>query len=160
MQQIEKNQSITFTYTNWRGETAERQCIVQEILYGETEYHPTPQFLLKGFDKDKGSVRIYALADMKNLKIAPIPTMSELVATYHPELQGFLTSEQYLLADKLLKLQMSTDWGQGGMATMLNMPLSDYLKYEYGTLSYSVTEYEQLIERASALIERNKVHQF
>jgi hypothetical protein len=66
---IQQGTKINFTYTNWRGETSKRRAIVLNLLYGSTEYHPEPQWLLKGFDLDKDAIRIYAIRDMKDVVV-------------------------------------------------------------------------------------------
>lgn len=52
------------TYTNYRGETADRTIVPITIWFGHTEWHPEDQWLLKALDKDKGQVRDFALKDM------------------------------------------------------------------------------------------------
>lgn len=54
---------VTLTYTNWRGETAERTIIPQGIWFGSTDWHPEPQWLLKAIDTEKGAERDFALKD-------------------------------------------------------------------------------------------------
>jgi hypothetical protein len=58
---------ITFTYTNYKGETSVRTAKFVSISYGSTEYHPEPQFLIAGYDLDKKGLRGYAVKDMSNL---------------------------------------------------------------------------------------------
>lgn len=55
--------SVRFTYTNWRGETAERWATPLGVRWGATEWHPEPGWLLRAFDHDKGEEREFALAD-------------------------------------------------------------------------------------------------
>ena len=54
----------TISYTNWRGETSDRQITPIEIYYGSTEHHPEDGWLLKAFDHDKQAQRVFALTDM------------------------------------------------------------------------------------------------
>ena len=54
---------ITLTYTNWKGETAERAIIPRRVWWGSTEWHPEPQWLLTAFDLDKQAERDFALKD-------------------------------------------------------------------------------------------------
>jgi hypothetical protein len=61
----EQKKEIRVFYKNWRGESAWRTVIPQEIFFGETSYHPHPQWLLKVFDVEKNAERIYALSDIK-----------------------------------------------------------------------------------------------
>lgn len=58
-----ESRPITLTYTNWKGETAQRTIIPRHIWWGSTEWHPEPQWLLTAFDVDKGSERDFALKD-------------------------------------------------------------------------------------------------
>lgn len=54
---------VTLTYTNWRGETAERSIVPRGVWYGSTEWHPEPQWLLRAFDVKKQADRDFALKD-------------------------------------------------------------------------------------------------
>ena len=54
---------VTLTYTNWKGETAQRRIIPRRIWWGATEWHPDPQWLLTAFDVDKQAERDFALKD-------------------------------------------------------------------------------------------------
>ena len=55
--------SVTFGYTNWRGETGLREAIPDRIFWGATEWHPEPQWLLEAWDCDKQALRAFALSD-------------------------------------------------------------------------------------------------
>lgn len=57
--------SIRVYYSNWRGETAWRTIIPKEIYFGENQYHPHPQWMLRVFDVEKNAPRDYALRDIK-----------------------------------------------------------------------------------------------
>ena len=50
-----------FTYTNHRGETAERRAIFRWLMWGSTKYHPEPQWLLLAWDRTKQDWRTFAL---------------------------------------------------------------------------------------------------
>jgi predicted DNA-binding transcriptional regulator YafY len=50
------------TYTNHRGETAERTARPVKLYHGATEWHPEPQWLLHAWDDDKQAFRDFALA--------------------------------------------------------------------------------------------------
>ncbi|MCX7610253.1 MAG: hypothetical protein N2043_01525 [Ignavibacterium sp.] len=67
---------IYFTYTNWRGETSKRKAIVQEFVFGSNQWHKEPQFMIKGFDLDKASVRMFATKDISELKVIERKTQS------------------------------------------------------------------------------------
>ena len=62
-QHVQPGAPVTLTYTNWKGETAERTIIPRRIWWGSTEWHPEPQWLLTAFDVDKGSERDFSLKD-------------------------------------------------------------------------------------------------
>lgn len=51
-------------YTNWKGRTSERLITPIYMYWGETEYHPEPQWLLEAIDVNKGEIRHFALKDM------------------------------------------------------------------------------------------------
>ena len=54
---------VTMQYTNYKGVTAARSIIPTELLFGTTEFHKDPQWLLKAFDIDKQANRVFALRD-------------------------------------------------------------------------------------------------
>ncbi len=57
--------TVRMIYTNYRGETSERRITPKHIIFGNTEYHPEPQWLLVAFDHDKNAERTFALKDIK-----------------------------------------------------------------------------------------------
>lgn len=65
----EPGEPVTLTYTNYRGETAQRTIIPKSVRFGSTEWHPEPQWLLLAYDSDKGADREFALRDFG----APMP---------------------------------------------------------------------------------------
>lgn len=70
------DQPVTLTYTNWRGETAERTIIPLLPWFGATDWHPEPQWLLKAIDVEKGAERDFALKDFGQ----PTTTAAEVQA--------------------------------------------------------------------------------
>jgi hypothetical protein len=54
---------VTLTYTNWKGETAQRRIIPRRIWFGSTAWHPEPQWILTALDVDKDKERHFALKD-------------------------------------------------------------------------------------------------
>ncbi|MBN8187567.1 hypothetical protein JF540_12790 [Salipiger thiooxidans] len=56
-------QPVTFTYTNWRGETAQRTAVPKSLWFGVTEWHPEPGWLMTAYDLEKAADRDFALAD-------------------------------------------------------------------------------------------------
>lgn len=63
---------ITFDYTNWKGKKSSRSAIVEGFYFGNTEYHTDKQWLLKGYDLDKESERVYSMSDMSNVKLREV----------------------------------------------------------------------------------------
>lgn len=63
---------ITFTYTNYKGETDERQVEVgfygHAIAFAESEWHPERQWLFNAVDLARGAERTFAVKDMSNLR--------------------------------------------------------------------------------------------
>lgn len=55
---------VWIDYTNWRGERAVRQIRPQALVWGCTQYHPKPQWLLQALDMEKGEPRGFALCDI------------------------------------------------------------------------------------------------
>ena len=56
-----EGEPVTLTYTNWRGETAQRTLTPKRIWWGATDWHPEPQWLLTAFDAEKQAERDFAL---------------------------------------------------------------------------------------------------
>ena len=59
------SQRFVVEYTNWRGENSKRIFAGYEMFWGSNEYHPTPQWFIKGFDLKKKEWRDFAVKDMK-----------------------------------------------------------------------------------------------
>ena len=58
-------EQLTVSYTNYRGETANRIIKPMSIYYGSTEWHKEPQWLVNVWDVEKQAARTFALKDMK-----------------------------------------------------------------------------------------------
>ena len=58
-------EQLTVSYTNYRGETADRTIKPMSIYYGSTEWHKEPQWLVNVWDVEKQAARTFALKDMK-----------------------------------------------------------------------------------------------
>lgn len=71
--------AVVFVYTNHRGERAERHVTPVSIWFGSTEWHPQPQWLLKGYDHDRMGARDFALKDVEGWR--PSDAEPEPVAT-------------------------------------------------------------------------------
>jgi hypothetical protein len=76
---------VTLTYTNWRGETAERTILPQRVWFGATDWHPEPQWLLTAIDVEKGVERDFAL---KDFGAAPQDAMPETLERLRPYLDA------------------------------------------------------------------------
>lgn len=61
---------ITFWYTNYRGERAERHVRPVRVWFGTTEWHPDPpQWFLHAIDREKGAPRDFALKDIEHYAV-------------------------------------------------------------------------------------------
>jgi len=58
------NDEVTFTYKNWKDNIEKRIVIPQKIFFGSTEYYPTDQVLLSGFDLNRNSERVFAFKNI------------------------------------------------------------------------------------------------
>lgn len=56
--------SLKFVYRNHRGELSERSVYPRSIRYGNTQWHPENQWLLKAFDAHKQAEREFAIKDI------------------------------------------------------------------------------------------------
>lgn len=65
---LEAGQRLAFGYRNWRGKVAERRAEVLGIKWGATSWHPEPGWLLRALDLDKGEERLFAMADMRDVR--------------------------------------------------------------------------------------------
>lgn len=67
--------TVTFTYTNWRGETRTRRAVFEALFFGATKWHPEPQWFVDAIDlgrlTDPGERRQFALRDMKDVSYEP-----------------------------------------------------------------------------------------
>lgn len=63
--QFISGQTIRFVYKNWQGSIAERTAQVISLVYGVTEWHLEPQWLLHAYDLDKNAERLFALRDIE-----------------------------------------------------------------------------------------------
>jgi predicted DNA-binding transcriptional regulator YafY len=66
---IAPGQVLKFRYRNWQGIVADRTARFEALIYGSTEWHRAPQWLVKAVDLDKGEVRLFALQDMVPLEV-------------------------------------------------------------------------------------------
>ena len=61
---------LSFTYTNWKGETRKRHIIPVTIRLGYSEYHEGRQWFMTGIDieRDDCPVREFAMKDIEGIK--------------------------------------------------------------------------------------------
>ena len=59
------DRAVRILYTNYRDETALRSIIPERLLFGSTEWHPEPQWLMEAFDVEKGQNRTFAMKDIR-----------------------------------------------------------------------------------------------
>ena len=64
----DQTQKVKFTYTNWKGETKQRQAIFYGFFLGSNEWHPDQQWLVVGYDLEKKAERTFALNDITDLE--------------------------------------------------------------------------------------------
>ena len=62
---MENEKIVTIVYTNYKGKTAVRKIIPQDIYFGSTEWHPENQWLMRAYDVDKEADRTFAIKDIK-----------------------------------------------------------------------------------------------
>lgn len=74
---IHGTHEVACTYRNWRGETAPRRIGAMSVWFGSTEWHPEPQWFLRGLDLDKHEVRDFALRDMADVSFHREPSGAE-----------------------------------------------------------------------------------
>ena len=63
------NDVVTILYTNWKGETDERNIRPIELRFGATEYHPEEQWLLRAHDIEKNDERNFAMKDIQKWEV-------------------------------------------------------------------------------------------
>lgn len=68
--ETQDDMAVRVRYTNWKGETSDRNILPQDIFFGANEFHPEPQWLLRCLDLDKNAERTFALRDIEDWDIA------------------------------------------------------------------------------------------
>jgi predicted DNA-binding transcriptional regulator YafY len=53
--------TVTFTYKNHRGEISVRLAVPIMMVFGRTDWHPEPQWLMHGLDVNKDAERTFAI---------------------------------------------------------------------------------------------------
>jgi len=62
---------LTFTYTNWKNETAFRRVQARALSYKSTSWHPEKQWILTAYDLDREAERDFALQDACDISWMP-----------------------------------------------------------------------------------------
>lgn len=60
---------ISIIYKNHRGEVSQRKILPVRIWFGESAWHPSPQWLLRAFDLGKREDRDFAIRDIRSFDI-------------------------------------------------------------------------------------------
>ncbi len=63
---VSSDRVVTIRYTNYRGETADRQILPKSIRFAASEWHPKEQWLLDAYDVGKKAERSFAMADIQS----------------------------------------------------------------------------------------------
>ena len=66
------DRNIKFNYFNWRGDFGTRRVTPERVWWGATKHHPVAQWIMSGFDHDKGANRDFALADCDFSNAKPV----------------------------------------------------------------------------------------
>jgi predicted DNA-binding transcriptional regulator YafY len=69
MDNFDTAQIVTIRYTNYRGETSDRQIVPKQIRFVSTEWHHEMQWILDAFDIDKRAERSFAMKDILEWRV-------------------------------------------------------------------------------------------
>lgn len=61
------------SYTNHRGEVAERHFLPLEVYHGTSLWHPNPGWILRAFDYERQAVRDFSLNGFLG-PVSPVPS--------------------------------------------------------------------------------------
>jgi predicted DNA-binding transcriptional regulator YafY len=59
---------VTMTYTNYRGERANRLVLPERVWFGATDWHPAHQWLMDAYDFDRKGLRSFAVCEIEDLQ--------------------------------------------------------------------------------------------
>jgi predicted DNA-binding transcriptional regulator YafY len=65
-QALDDSTVVQFAYMNWKDEVAVRTVRPLEMYFGTHEKHPTPRWILRAFDLDKGAERHFAMERVRS----------------------------------------------------------------------------------------------
>lgn len=60
---------VIIQYTNHRGEHGQRNIRPINLLFGSSQWHREPQWLLDAMDLDKGAPRTFAMKDIHGWQV-------------------------------------------------------------------------------------------
>jgi len=63
---------VQIDYTNWRGERRKRLIRPESITFKATDYHPTPQWILRAQDGDGGITKDFAMSEIHSWEPASV----------------------------------------------------------------------------------------
>lgn len=81
---------VCIDYVNHRGQRALRSVTPKRVWFGETEWHPDGQWLLEGFDHDRGETRNYAISDIISWRAVDRDTGGQVVPGIYRHFKGGL----------------------------------------------------------------------
>jgi len=55
-------------YKNWKGMITERDIVSREVVFGSTEWHTEPQWLMIAFCLNKRAMRTFAMKDFLEVR--------------------------------------------------------------------------------------------
>jgi len=70
--------AVIIDYTNYRGERRKRVIIPHGLIFGSTDWHPKPQWLLSAEDVEKEEIRHFAMKDIHSWEAATKAKVEEL----------------------------------------------------------------------------------
>lgn len=77
-----------------------------------------------------------------------------LLKEYQPDLYIKLKSEQNELSKEILRLRLENDMDVETIASLLDFKVENYLLYEFGSLDFTVDQYNLFITRMSIMLNK------
>ncbi|PIN75384.1 hypothetical protein COV18_04310 [Candidatus Woesearchaeota archaeon CG10_big_fil_rev_8_21_14_0_10_37_12] len=62
---INENKKVQITYTNYKGETSQRNIIPLRLIFSSNEWHKEEQWLLEAYDLVKQANRTFSCKDIR-----------------------------------------------------------------------------------------------
>lgn len=123
------------TYTNYRGETAERTITPKRVWYGISDWHPEPQWFVTAFDHDKNADRDFALIDFGSAN--PRPGLEAAALWHEEEVERKRTVS---VKSRRLGMQIATHEISAAALRTLSHPATEHA--DAGRVHEYVQEYE------------------